>query len=283
MQCKKKSTGLKRNNNEQYYTKEQISKQCIDLVHTLLCINSFDLIIEPSAGTGSFLKGMSFELLDTATTILAYDIDPKYDSIIEQDYLAIDPIKEYANYKKILVIGNPPFGRQSSLAKKFIKQSCLFANTVAFILPRSFKKQSMTTCFPMDFHKVHESELENDAFLYQDKDYSVPCVFQIWKKQESIRPVIIKITESSTYTITKTCTSDSTFAFRRVGVYAGKFIYTSLNLLSTQSHYFITYNKSITEDIQAQLNTIHWETNNTIGPKSISKQELIAKLNVILI
>jgi hypothetical protein len=48
------------------------------------------------------------------------------------------------NIKIIIhIIGNPPFGRQSSTAIKFIKKSCLFCNSLSFILPKSFKKDSL--------------------------------------------------------------------------------------------------------------------------------------------
>ena len=57
--------------------------------------------------------------------------------------LAIKKLKNNLNSRKIHVIGNPPFGRQSSLAIKFIKKSCSFSDTISFILPKSFKKDSM--------------------------------------------------------------------------------------------------------------------------------------------
>ena len=51
----------------------------------------------------------------------------------------------YAFQSNLHFIGNPPFGRQSSLAKKFIKHicSCDKTKTIAFILPKSFKKDSL--------------------------------------------------------------------------------------------------------------------------------------------
>lgn len=50
-----------------------------------------------------------------------------------------------------------------------------------------------------------------------------------------------------------------------------------------QSHYFIkfTNEKSINENID-RLSKINYEFNNTLGPRSISKQELIYKFNPLL-
>ena len=73
-----------------------------------------------------------------------------------QDFLKYFPHSN--TFNKIHVIGNPPFGRQSSLAIKFIRHSAKFCNTISFILPKSFKKDSMRNKVPLDFHLIHEKE-----------------------------------------------------------------------------------------------------------------------------
>ena len=72
-------------------------------------------------------------------------------------------------------------------------------------------------------------------------------------------------------------------SFRRVGVYAGT-ISKEINNKSSQSHYFIkfTNGKTIDENIK-KLNSIKFDFNNTVGPKSISKPELIKEFNKYLI
>ena len=100
-------------------------------------IDDNDIIIEPSAGNGSFID----EIKKTVNNYIFYDIEPENDEIIEQDYLLVnsDDFKDC----NIHVVGNPPFGRQSSLAIKFIKKSCEFCDTISFILPKSFKKDNL--------------------------------------------------------------------------------------------------------------------------------------------
>lgn len=266
-----KTTGLKRNNNEQYYTKENLANTLVNKVDEICSLNSFDYILEPSAGKGAFLTPLqNFE------NILAYDIDPKHPSIIKADFLK----QQFNTNKRYLVIGNPPFGRQSSLAKQFIKHSCEFAEVIAFILPRSFKKFSMQKCFRLNFHKIYEEELEHNSFVYETKEYSVPCVFQIWNKKDFYREILEKVFENNTYKIVKK-TNNPDFAFRRVGVYAGKFLFEKLDILSSESHYFIKVETPIETQTIVELKLIEWDTDNTTGPKSISKQELITQLNVI--
>ena len=89
----------------------------------------------------------------------AFDIDPKKDYITKQNFLelGLDKYKSYQSEgRKIHCIRNPPFGRQASLARKFIKKCSLFSNTIAFILPKSFRKESYQKAFPLEFHLIKE-------------------------------------------------------------------------------------------------------------------------------
>ena len=96
----------------------------IDLFHETISVDKDDFIIEPSAGNGSFSQ-----FLQEYTNLKAYDLFPEKEGIIQQDFftLDIDPLKE----EECHVLGNPPFGRQSSLAKRFIKKCCFRCSTYA--------------------------------------------------------------------------------------------------------------------------------------------------------
>lgn len=159
---------------DKFYTHPDVAKKCIELVPEL---DSYSLIVEPSAGSGSFSSQLD---------CLAYDIEPEGEGIIQQDWLQIEPFKE----KSLLVIGNPPFGSRSSLAKSFIKKSILVgAETIAFILPNTFSKLSnqSKTLFPEEWKLIIEKKLENveSDFLIDGKPYHVPCTFYVWTKRES--------------------------------------------------------------------------------------------------
>ena len=129
----KQTKGLKRNTIDKYYTKDNIVNLCLNYIKEYIKINQNDLIIEPSAGNGAFISGIKL----ITNNFEFYDLEPNNDEIIKQDYLLYN---YEGNYNKIHIIGNPPFGRQSSLAIKFIKKSCKFCDSISFILPKSFKK-----------------------------------------------------------------------------------------------------------------------------------------------
>ncbi|ADO67107.1 putative DNA N6-adenine methyltransferase [Cafeteria roenbergensis virus] len=270
----KQTTGLNRNTMDKYYTKTNIVKNCIDSIKSNVIINKLDTIIEPSAGNGAFIE----EIKHLCNNYKFYDILPENNEIIKQDFLKLD-VNNFKN-QKIHIIGNPPFGRQSSIAIKFIKKCCLFAESISFILPKSFKKESMRKYFNKYYHLVFEEDLLKNCFLVNNIDCDVPCVFQIWIKKTHPR-IETKKQLPINFIFVKKCENPD-IAFRRVGVYAGK-ITQEYDNKSVQSHYFIKFinNKSINVNLK-KLNNITFNFNNTVGPKSISKQELIKEFNQVL-
>ena len=139
----KQTTGLSRNTIDKYYTKPEVVELCLKFVRQYIQVDATDLIIEPSAGNGSFIEGIKL----LTHNYKFYDIEPDNDQITQQDYLLYN-YDSKDSFNKIHIIGNPPFGRQSSLAIKFIRKSCEFCDTISFILPRSFKKDSLKMKFP---------------------------------------------------------------------------------------------------------------------------------------
>ena len=261
--------GLNRNPIDKYYTKRSVVDLCMNEVKNNITISKNDLIIEPSAGNGAFLENIKV----LTNYNLFYDLEPENSEIIKQDYLEINPDNFKKQYSKIHIIGNPPFGRQSSLAIKFIKKSCEFCDTISFILPKSFKKDSLKKHFPNMFHLVFEFDLPEKSFLVDNVEYNVESIFQIWEKRDYNRQIVEKLKPTNFVFVKKIEEPD--ISFRRVGVYSGKI---DKNILdqSEQSHYFIKFTNGKTKEENIdKLKEIKFEQNNTVGPKSISKQELI--------
>lgn len=225
-------------------------------------------MIEPSAGAGSFSKQIP--------GCIALDIHPETDGVIKTDFLKWKP--ENIDREKTLVIGNPPFGKQCSLALKFIKHAATFANTIAFILPKSFKKESIQSKIPLDYHLINQVDLADNAFRLEGKDYSVPCVFQIWKQTPgSCRKKESRESLPKDMSWTKDI-SKANVAIRRVGVYAGKAYKDDLISKSPESHYFLIVADDKCQSIVEALNAHSWQHNNTTGPRSISKKEFTVVL-----
>lgn len=269
--------GLQRDNNEKFYTSNDVVNLCIEAIKEHININKKDTVIEPSAGNGAFIPAI--QLLTKQYKF--YDIEPEHDKIKKKDFLTIDYCKKWM-HKIVHVIGNPPFGRQSSDAIKFIKLCCKFATTISFILPKSFKKESMKKHFNEYYHLIHEKDLPKNSFTVNNEIHDVPCVFQIWIKKDFPRKMPAKLEPNDSYMFVKK-DNHPDISFRRVGVYAGKISHEIENK-SEQSHYFIKFNnnKSTEENIEI-LTKASFVTDNTVGPKSIGKQELIEEFNKLII
>ena len=166
-------TGLNRDTTDKFYTVSSTVEICINLLKKNIKIEKNDLILEPSAGNGAFIN----EIKKLTKNFRFYDILPENQEIIKQDFLKFN---EKFN-QKVHILGNPPFGRQSTLAKKFIKKSCEIADTISFILPKSFKKESFKKTFPLNYWLKAEIDLPDNSFLFGGNPHSVKCIFQIWE------------------------------------------------------------------------------------------------------
>ena len=298
----KQDTGKYRTNTkDQFYTSPSVAKKCVEILISrlhdgelyspVLPLSSY-LWVEPSAGNGAFLNSIP----DTYDKI-GIDIEPGQGggaNILKQDFLTWVPPeqKTKTNQKPVIIFGNPPFGRQSSLAKAFIAHSCKFASasTIAFILPRSFVKPSMSCAFGLHFHCIHTSDVECNAFVLNGGEkYDVPCVFQIWQKRSVPRIVPEKITEKGFQYVKETDPRD--IVIRRVGVYAGRCFDSGGDINSAteynkQTHYFIKLDEQFVavqhvKEIVDKVNA-HVFPTNTTGPRSLSKPEINEVLNTIL-
>jgi predicted RNA methylase len=271
----KQETGLKRNTIDKYYTKIDIVKQCMELIKSNVNILNTDLIIEPSAGNGSFINSIK----EISNNYKFYDLEPENTEIIKQDFLLLDTNNIQQNYTNIHIIGNPPFGRQASTAIKFIKKCCLFSNSISFILPKSFKKESMKKHFNNNYHLIYEIDLPDNSFLVNNTEITIPCIFQIWKYKEELRINVPKEVPLNFKFVKQNENPD--ISFRRVGANAG-IISKEITNKSIQSHYFIKFLSNKLEENIKKLKNIKFEFNNTVGPKSISKPELITEFNRVL-
>ena len=267
------TSGLKRDTIDKFYTKNEVVEICVEYIKKYMDFKEEDIIIEPSAGNGAWINNIK----ELCNNYRFYDLYPEHDEIEKQDYLKLD-YKQFDEYNKKWLLGNPPYGRQSSLLMKFIKYSCLYCDGFGFIVPKSFKKDSFKHKISLDFHLECEIELPENSFMNNETEFDVPCIFQIWIKHKQKR-VLPQVLKPKNFKFVKK-EEEHDVSFRRVGVYAGK-IDTNTNDKSTQSHYFIKFN-DFNDELYEKLKKIDfYSANNTVGPKSISKPELIKEFNKI--
>ena len=269
-----------------FYTPIETATQCVQFISSKLPCS---LIIEPSAGSGHFiiaLKSLFCIAPHLYTPIEAFDIAPQHPDIIKTDFLQSQ--LSYSSLDSIICIGNPPFGRQSSLAVRFFNHCASLPNVacIAFIVPKSFRKPSVQKRLDISFHLEQEVELISESFysLSEDTMIHVPCVFQIWIRHEYPRALpIVHVLTSESYRFISYDESykfpHNVLSFRRVGFYAGQCKWFEENH-NKQSHYFIQCGSvNDAKRLMTHINKHQWKHNNTVGARSISKQELIVCIN----
>ena len=167
------SKGTNKLNLDQYYTSEEDMMYCVNKTLDVLQENGYSVseFLEPSAGQGVF----SNYLATSGLNVIAIDIEPKSEDIIQADYLTYD-----IEYKKDrLIIGNPPFGSKLSLAKKFYNKSVEIGDYISFILPIS---QLNNTKMMYKFDLIYSEDLGELIF---SGDRKVHCCLNIYVRPKS--------------------------------------------------------------------------------------------------
>ncbi|MBC6413883.1 MAG: SAM-dependent methyltransferase [Chromatiales bacterium] len=256
---------------DQFYTAPEVARKYVASI-----IKRWDdetLFIEPSAGDGAFLT----PLLDKSKKVRAIDKDPKSKGIIEGDFLKCEKIFR-GSHQSIVVVGNPPFGRNGSLAVKFFNRAADYSDEIAFIVPRTFRKMSVQKRLHRYFHLGADEDVKEYAFYLNGKPHDVPCAWQVWTRKPKERRV--PVPPSVDHLIKYTTPTHADFAMRRVGFYAGRVTTTNIKSLSQTTHYFI---KEMTKGIMKTLSNTDWSdlVGQTVGARSLSKTEIAFKLNEV--
>lgn len=176
-QNRRKSPASMSQSLDQYYTKREVARRCLAAVDDLP--HEYDLVVEPAAGDGAF-----YDAIDHPNKI-GIDIDPAHENVTQADWLAFDVPRQY---RRVLVIGNPPFGMYHKLSSAFIAHALSFGNvqTVAFILPNVYRKHTRQKILPPAWRIVSMTALERDAYRLDGEDYHVPSSFFVFDKSVGV-------------------------------------------------------------------------------------------------
>jgi hypothetical protein len=164
---------------DQFFTNPAIARECV----AMLNLNEYDLCIEPSAGRGGF-----YNCLPTDKRV-GVELDRTLCDATE-GLRCMSWLDYSTSMGNTLVIGNPPFGTQNSLAIRFFNHAARFARTIAFIIPCSWKREHVQNKLSMQFKLQSSVDLpvhtENHGRLFQGTlKTEVRCCFQIWDRSKT--------------------------------------------------------------------------------------------------
>lgn len=259
---------------DQFYTNDDIAQKYFDIFKLHVDINDYDILLEPSAGRGAFYK-----LLPESKRI-GLDLEPKFTGIEKKDFFSFVPYKNttYA------VIGNPPFGKISSLAVDFFNKSAEFADVIAFILPRTFKRVSIQKQLNLHFHLVYSDDIPLVPCCFTPK-MNAKCAFQIWKKQTDKRKIIQYDKVHPDFAFIKLGPKDeknqptppttADFALKAYGSHCGQIIDTGMETLRPKSWHWIKANIDL-DKLKKRFQKMDYSmSTDTVRQDSIGQQELI--------
>jgi hypothetical protein len=264
---------------DKFYTIPSYSKKCIDKVFELYDKSRFDLIVEPSAGNGSFLNQLECD------NIIGIDISPENTDIIKMDFFDYTP---NLNLNNILVIGNPPFGKISSIAIKFFNHSAKWANVIAFIIPRTFRRPSVQNKLNNMFHLIYDEDVSTKPCCFIPQ-MMVKCCFQIWEKKPIERPFINLPTKHEDWEFLPfgpideygqpTPPNGADFAMRAYGGKIGEIEKIKLSKLRPKSWHWIKSNINKEELINRFNQLDYSDSFNTARQNSMGRGELVRLYN----
>ena len=259
---------------DQFYTNEDVSIKCFEILKKEVNIESYDIQLEPSAGSGSFYKLMNPQKR------IGLDIEPKYKGIIKQDFLIYNPDAS----KSYICIGNPPFGKVSSLAIKFFNKCAQFSDVIAFIIPRTFNKVSVQNKLNLNFILQYSEDLPLNPCCFTPK-MSAKCCFQIWIHSSIPRQMVVYNKTHPDFDFIPYGEKDKNnqptppqgadFAIRAYGGKCGQIVHQDLQNLRPKSWHFIKANIDI-DLLKERFNSLDYSMSTyTVRQNSLGKSELI--------
>lgn len=262
---------------DQFYTRDEIAEYCYNIVLNKINLYSVDLFMEPSAGRGSFFKLFPVHIR------VGIDLEPKYNGIQEMDFFDYKPDN---TYKNICVVGNPPFGRISSLAIKFFNHAASFDNVdvIAFIIPRTFKRVSVQNRLNLNFHLIYNEDLPLKPCCFEP-EMSAKCCFQVWQRQDHPRTEVVLDSTHPDFEFLSMGPKDENnqptppvgadFALLAYGGQCGRIVHDNLHTLRPKSWHWIRSNIDVDVLID-RFNQLDYSiSQDTVRQNSIGRKELI--------
>lgn len=264
---------------DQFYTRRDVAVRLAKTVANTLLVPP-TVWVEPSAGDGAFVDAIALSGLPGR--VLALDLDPARPDILQGDFLRWT-LPHHEN-GVVAVLGNPPFGKNASLAVKFFNRAAIFADVIGMIFPRTFQKKGLQNRLNRHFRLALEEILPPDSFVFEGVVVAVPCVFQVWVRipDSALRPLhpITRNHEHFDFVVQ----GHGDFAFQRVGVAAGK-IKSDDAQISPESHLFIRVkDRKKVAEVRERLVSIDWKQfkHRTAGNPSIGKGEIVEAYSDLL-
>lgn len=200
---------------EQFYTPRDLAKTLVRSALDKLPPIAETTFLEPAAGNGSFVEALR-EL--GAKEVIAIDRYPAVPGIRSEDFL-----ESLLPHTNLVTITNPPFGRNNALSIPFFNHAAKFSQTICFLVPRSWRKWSVTNRLDLRFDLVQDTDVfvsyeDQDGRPVREKNGLRTC-FQIWQRKQTLRE---KVRVPDNRLVEKCAPENADVAIRVFGYGCGK-------------------------------------------------------------
>jgi predicted RNA methylase len=216
---------------EQFYTPPATAAWVVDRVLRVVPDAVNATWLEPSAGTGAFLNALADRGI---TDVVAMDIEPHDKRVKRKDFLTFRP-----RTRGMVAIGNPPFGRNNALSVPFFNHAATMCDTIAFIVPKSWRKWSVTNRLDLSFACISDEELSiNYVDVNGDDVYAknnLQTCLQVWRRSETPRK---RVRIAPSPWVSRSTPSEADIAMRVFGYGCGT-IYTEFDRVPNTTMMFL--------------------------------------------
>lgn len=150
-----------------------------------------------------------------------------------------------------VIVGNPPYGKNSNLAVGFTNKALELSDLVVFVCPRTLSESAA-----IHNRIVHEAELEKYVVLPGDT-FNIPIftAYYVWRKTKTSRPKMIRYSKQDLEPdLVLTTPDQANVCIGRVGAGpSGKIFTDRFTERSPNSHYYF---KAASPEIIENLKTL---------------------------
>ena len=136
---------------EQFFTPRSTAEQIVARLVELRTDAPARPWIEPAGGTGTFVDVAQAIGVEQ---IISYDIEPRHELVRRGNFLQAD-----LTLRGAVAVGNPPFGRNNALSVPFFNHAARYCEIINFIVPRSWRKWSVTNRLDLRFGLIDDYDL----------------------------------------------------------------------------------------------------------------------------
>lgn len=164
---------------EQYYTPQETAAQVLDRLLELRPHLATSSWLEPAGGSGCFIDALAARGI---TDVVSFDIEPHHPQVQKANF-----IDQSTTFVADVAVGNPPFGRNNALSIPFFNKCAQSCDVICFIVPRSWRKWSVTNRLNLDFALIQDYDLQInyvdvEGKTLSDNSHLRTCV-QTWERQ----------------------------------------------------------------------------------------------------